>query len=239
MTSAPGNGISIRAGLPMLSSREVFVLDWDGTLFDSMAIKFQSFARVAAEYLAEAGAATTTELAAEIYRANSGKPRREIFSIVGKARGIDLSESDFSIMSDRLTALNFRLLADAPVFADAMALLSHLVLYGRTPCVSSSVPQNELDHFVSRKIPRELRAHFGGVFGSAAGFSKGCAHLKRIMADNDVATERILAIGDDEADYELSTAAGVDCIIVNRADRVFPPRIPTVSALTELCDRIN
>lgn len=237
--AAPGSGIAGRAAFPTLSSRAVFVLDWDGTLFDSMAVKLQSFAQVTATYLANTGANMTTERAAGIYRANSGKPRREIFAIVGKACGADLAEQDFKVMSDRLTTLNYKLLADARVFDDATALLSHLVQHGRTPCISSSVPQHELDHFVSRKVPRELRSAFGGVFGSAPGFGKGPAHLERIMTDNNVVAQSTLAIGDDEADYELGTAAGVDCIIVNRTQRVFAPHIPTVNVLTELCDRIN
>jgi phosphoglycolate phosphatase-like HAD superfamily hydrolase len=225
--------------LPDVSCRKVFVLDWDGTLFDSMAVKLRSFSQVASEYLAQGGAELSVEAAAELYRTHSGRPRREIFAIVARSCGVELSETDLGIMSDRLTSLNYKLLADAAMFDDGLALLACLAAHGKVACISSSVPQNELDHFVALKVPPDLRYGFRSVFGSRPGFGKGPAHLKRLMEDTRVSAERVLVIGDDEADHELSAKAGVDCIVVNRDNRSMPARIPTIQALTELCPRIN
>jgi len=225
--------------LPDVAGRDVFVFDWDGTLFDSMAVKLQSFSRVVTQYLVEAGAAMSPEHATRLYREHSGKPRREIFAIVGRACGVELTETDFRTMSDTLTMLNHGLLAGAALFPDALALLSRLLEHGRTACISSSVPQHELDHFVDLKLPGHLRARLGGVFGSAPGFGKGRAHLDRIMHDHGAGATRILAIGDDQADHALSRAAGIDCILVNRDGRDLPARIPAVRTLDELCKLIK
>lgn len=222
-----------------LAARTVFVLDWDGTLFDSMAIKLESFAHVVSTRLRSLGAGVAPEEAKAIYQGHSGKPRRELFTIVAHTHGIQLKDTDMDSMSEQLTELNHAVLAGAHLFDDTIPLLERLLLLGRTPYVSSSVPQVELDHFTSLKLPSELLASLGGVFGSQSGFGKGPQHLSRIMEIESRSAANLIMIGDDEADFSLSTAAGVDCILVNRTNREIPAGIPAIPNLIALCEQLT
>lgn len=223
-----------------LNKKTVFVFDWDGTIFDSMSAKLKSFSAVVSKYFAELGNPVDPDFVATIYREHSGKPRSEIFLEVAKAAVLQLEQSDIDAMSKRLFLLNRTVLAEAKLFPDAHRLLS--VLAGRDVglFLSSSVPQAELDYFVRMALPENLRLRFSGVFGSREGCSKGRDHIARINACSGVPSDKILVVGDDEADFILSKAAGVSCVLVDRDGRWFDRFSPNVvKNLDELCNLLN
>ena len=223
-----------------INTKKVIVFDWDGTLFDSMAGKVKSFSAVVSMYFSEMGKPISSDFSADIYLRNSGKPRAEIFLEVAKEANFHLEQYGIDEMSSRLFLLNRTVLAEESLFPDALRLLntlanSDLVLY-----ISSSVPQAELDYFVSNALPKNLRLRFSGVFGSGKSLTKGPEHIARISMDSGNSLDKILVIGDDEADFTLSKQAGVDCILVDRDGRFFdsfPQNF--VNNLDELCNILN
>ncbi|HYG89076.1 MAG TPA: HAD family hydrolase [Azospirillum sp.] len=202
-------------------NRQVLVFDWDGTLFDSMALKTQSFAEVLSEDLAKrcGPAAPSRERVAALYRALSGRPRAEIFDGVAATAGVTLGAADKAALSDRLFVRNRVLLPSSSLFPDAERLLERLQGTAYRLFMSSSVPQAELEHFFTAKLPEAWRQRFDGVFGSAPGFGKGPGHIEAIRRQTGVALANILVFGDDEADHALSTQAGVDCVLIDREGR--------------------
>lgn len=216
-----GAGLDARFPQDFFKNRQVLVFDWDGTLFDSMALKTQSFAEVLSEGLAErcGPVAPDRDRVAALYRALSGRPRAEIFDGVAATAGVTLSAADKAELSDRLFARNRALLPSSPLFPDAERLLERLQGTAHRLFMSSSVPQAELEHFFAAKLPEPWRRRFDGVFGSAPGFGKGPGHLDAIRRQTGVAPTGILVFGDDEADHTLSAQAGVECVLVNREGR--------------------
>lgn len=223
-----------------LNKKRAFVFDWDGTIFDSMTAKHRSFSAVVSEYFEELGNPVDPDFVAAIYREHSGKPRAEIFLEAAKAAVLTLDQSDVDEMSKRLFLLNQSALAEANIFPDAYRFLSVLADRGVGLFISSSVPQAELDYFVRLALPENLRLRFSGVFGSREGCSKGREHMALISACAGVPLDMVIVVGDDEADYILSQAAGVSCVLVDRDGRWFDRRFPNVvKNLDELCNLLN
>lgn len=208
----------------VIARKSVFVFDWDGTLFDSMAAKVGTFGRVVAAALSRHGRAVPVADVEALYVRHSGLPRAEIFAIAATDAGIAFSDTTIQAMSEDLYALNHDVLARAPLFDDGVRLLDAVLARGLSAFISSSVPQAELDHFVGLKLPPAIRRRLGGVFGSRSGFGKGPGHLSAVLKACACKPEDILVIGDDTADDRLSAAAGIDCIVIDRdrhsADKV-------------------
>lgn len=206
-------------------AKRVFIFDWDGTLFDSMSAKTESFSTVISNHLP-----CGKDEAAAHYRRLSGHPRREIFAAVAKACGTTLAPETIEAMSGELTALNLEALKQAPLFDDALSLLHALQQMNKSIFISSSVPQDELQTLVAAKLPVIPKA----VFGSSPGFSKGKEHIARIRAQSNADALECIVIGDDRADAELSQAAGVDAVIVDREGRFESASFARISSLQEV-----
>jgi len=220
-----------------LRHKLVFVFDWDGTLFDSMAAKTVSFAGVVRDWLSERGVSMALRDVAQLYRRYSGEPRRVIFQKIAQGAGLDVSHADFDAMSEALFERNRAALDGAALFDDALPCLEALLKRDRVICLSSSVPQAELSYFVDRKVPAGLRARFVEVLGSQPDLAKGRGHLARIGAATGAAVQGMLVVGDDVADRELSAEAGIDSILVDR-DGHLPVGMPHISSLNELSGRL-
>ena len=82
--------------------------------------------------------------------------------------------------------------------------------------ISSSVPQSELEYFLKMALPKNILNRIKKVLGSGNACNKGLEHLSEISASSSIQFENLIVIGDDEADFELSKLAGVDCILVDR-----------------------
>lgn len=222
------------AHLPQgLQHKQVFIFDWDGTLFDSMAAKTVSFAGVVSDWLSERGVPMALEDVAQLYRRYSGEPRRAIMQKIANGAGLEFGQADFNALSEALFERNRAALDGAPLFGDALPCLEALLLRDRALCLSSSVPQAELSYFVERKVPAGMRARFVEVLGSQPELAKGRGHLARLGAATGAAPAGMIVVGDDIADRELSAEAGIDSILVDR-DGHLPAGTPHISSLTEL-----
>jgi phosphoglycolate phosphatase-like HAD superfamily hydrolase len=222
-----------------LQRKSVFVFDWDGTLFDSMEGKTHSFSLVVSNYLKKKNKHIEPYSVATLYRFHSGKPRSEIFREIAKVAGLQLDQTDIDEMSKLLFEYNRTVLAKAVLFSDALRFLDSLVSRDVKLFISSSVPQTELDYFVSAVLPDSLLSQFSGVLGSSNGCSKGSDHIDIIRTQTCALRENIIVIGDDEADYVLSKAAGVTCVLVDRDGKFDDSFLNIVKNLDELCTLLN
>lgn len=213
--------------------KRALVFDWDGTLFDSMEAKVKSFGEILSDTLSPLNPDATPEAMQAVYRANSGRPRRAIFSTAAKTSGVALDEAVCKRMSERLTDKNRRRLADAALFPDARAFLERLCVGDQRIFISSSVPQDELLGLVASACPEHIKVRLSGVFGSEPGFSKGPQHIDRILDEVGCSRSEALVFGDDIADGELAAAAGVDCILLRRSP-IAADELPSISSFDEL-----
>jgi phosphoglycolate phosphatase-like HAD superfamily hydrolase len=156
-----------------------------------------------------------------------------IFQKIARDAGTQASDGDCEAMSAALFARNRTALEDAPLFNDALPCLEALLGADKTLCLSSSVPQAELSHFVERKLSDGIRARLPAILGSQQGLAKGPGHLGAIRAKTGAGAAEVLVIGDDVADRELSDQAGIESVLVDR-DGHLPPHTPHISSLNEI-----
>lgn len=201
--------------LPNLTAKNIYVCDWDGTLFHSMPAKTESFGKVLASMVPSLSEADGQA----VYRRLSGIPRREIFITVLAENGMKMDDEALDGMSQKLTKMNKVALEKACLFFDALPFLEALLALGKTVYLSSSVPQEELSYFANRKIAPELLAGISGIFGSQLGFTKGRLHVARILEQTGRSHAECVMIGDDLADIELAEDSAIDSVLVDRENR--------------------
>jgi phosphoglycolate phosphatase-like HAD superfamily hydrolase len=220
----------------IVRGKEAFVFDWDGTLFDSMEGKTISFSTVVSTHFAELSKQIKPELVAAIYRSHSGKPRNEIFLECGKEVKLKINQASIDEMSARLFVNNRDTLSTSNLFSDALRLLKFLMSKDIEIYISSSVPQSELEYFLKMVLPENIHTQIKIALGSSNGCNKGRGHLCKISESSGIQFENLIVIGDDEADFELSKLAGVNCILVDRIGGRFDARFPNViKSMDELC----
>jgi phosphoglycolate phosphatase-like HAD superfamily hydrolase len=230
-----------------LAGKKTFAFDWDGTLFDSMPVKWRTFSETLAPYLAPLLRTSSPELVTELqarYQALSGAPRREIVETISSERGLAPDAVDFDHFSSRLSEVNRRELARAELFADGLALLERLTTEGRSVYISSSVPQAELSALVQARLPAALARRLRGVFGTDGAFTKGPPHVARMLRETGVEPAEFLFFGDDPADARLCRLAGVDCVLVDRRGRLAgvetgAPTVPDFGALSRESNEVD
>jgi len=212
----------------LLKSKSVYVFDWDGTIFDSMRVKSNNFASA---FLWSVPISTHPEDKKDLenhYRYLSGRPREEIFYKVLTILSIVPEPYLFERFNSMFEKLNMTNLITAPVFPDALELMNELIKHNKKIYISSSVPPCELQKIVKATFPGSIRQHISKVLGSKDSFSKGVAHIDFIKNESNVDPQQIIVFGDDIADFELSTEAGVDCVLVNRLGSNNQQTVPIV-----------
>lgn len=222
-----------------LKSKKVFVFDWDGTVLDSMPMKSQNFVQAFKSVIPEIVKQHLTNKVAELYLRLSGHPRKYIYFEILNLLNLEITQISYDQFNAAFEVLNKRNLIHANLFPDATELLRALI-DGNCPIfISSSVPQNELVDLVDAILPNLIRQNVSAVLGSIDGFSKGKNHLQWIMNETGATNAQLLVIGDDVADYELSFAAGVDSILVDRQGTLRESKINAVSDLYQIRDLLR
>jgi phosphoglycolate phosphatase-like HAD superfamily hydrolase len=196
--------------------KKVLMFDWDGTLFDSMPIKYKVFGDVVAAYLSSRNHNIIPPHVRDIYKQNSSEPLVDAFNKVAKHYGMMLSKQDIDNMSGLLAKRNETALLEAELFPDATMLLTALKATPYKIYISSSVSKEELYPLVKRNIPAHILARISDIFGNEAGFSKGKGHVENILRQEQCKPEACTMFDDDEAELVLSKNAGVDCRLVDR-----------------------
>ena len=151
------------------------VLDWDGTVVDTLHDKARNAAQVLSAALGAPAAAVEAA-----YLRHSGVARRVLFDhIASDTTGRPLSDPEFDRLSAEFTSINVASLVSAALQPGAEVALRALALGGVRLAVSSSAPAEDLDPRVEGS---GLRPLFDLVLASRPGFSKGPEHLASLSA---------------------------------------------------------
>ena len=224
-----------------LKNKEVFIFDWDGTIIDSMDIKIRNFIETLSKLIDfKINDYEFIRKVKSLYEKYSGLPRETLFeNILGEAniKGNIIKYSNFNRDFSRLNKTN---LLKAKIFKDTKSFLSLLIKNRKNIFISSSVPQEELLFFTSKKLNIDLRQNIKGILGTKNNFSKGNSHFEFIENNTGYKRGRFLFIGDDLYDYKLSMDAEVDFILINRKLKKFSiSNIFEINSFNELEGLIN
>lgn len=182
---------------------KAFLLDWDGTLIDSLPIKIANAEELFNNELAFAKADVRVS-----YTKHSGVPRRTLFDrIAFDCRGRNLTDAEFGPLSEAFTDLNTsRIASQGKLKPRTMSALISLKRSGRLLFVSTSAAPEEImllsEHFGIRSLCE-------GVFGSRPGFSKGSEHADHVRKICGLSVEELAGIGDDIEDIRLFNQAKI------------------------------
>lgn len=182
---------------------KALLIDWDGTLVDSLPIKISNAARLFSERFGVA----EQEVRAS-YARHSGVPRRTLFDRIGiDCRGQNLTNMEFASLSSAFTEANQRSISErGSLRTGALDTLSRLHDAGVLLYLSTSAAQEEID---------PLARHFGlngfchGIYGSRPSFSKGPDHAREVIELHGLSRGEVAGIGDDLADMGLFREAGI------------------------------
>jgi len=201
--------------------KSVYVFDWDGTILESMQIKFYNFSTVLYELHKDStdNIDYTVGNILHLYQKFSGIPRIEIYKKILDIYSIEYKKKEYDSFSRELSLNNKEALLKANVYEDAVLFLQKVLDKNKTIYISSSVPQEELSFLVKNRLSKILQENISGVFGSRDGFSKGKEHFDEIINIENVAKEEIMFFGDDLMDFNLAQEAGVDFLLVNRDNK--------------------
>lgn len=201
----------------MLHKKKVLMFDWDGTLFDSAAIKEKTFSEVIYSYLSSRNHDIIPKHVGEIYRKHSGDKLVDLFQRICKHYNLVLlSEQDINNMTSMITKKNETALLDAQLFPDAVMLLTALKATPFKIYISASVPKEELYPLAKRNIPPTVLPRVSDIFGNDPGFTKMKDHVANIMRQEQCGADACLMFSDDESDMQLSKDTGVDSVLIDR-----------------------
>ncbi len=205
-----------------LKNKEIFIFDWDGTIIDSMDIKVENFIETITKLIGfGVNDCMFRSRIKFLYEKYSGLPRKTLFENILREVDVNSSIIKYSNFNKNFSILNKINLLKAEIFKDARSFLDLLVKNKKDIFISSSMPQEELIFFTSKKLNKDLRQNIKGVFGTENNFTKGKSHFKSIENNTGCRSEKFLFIGDDLYDYKLSRDAEVDFILINRTSKKY------------------
>lgn len=178
------------------------ILDFDGVLVESNAVKTAAFAQLYAGYPRYADAMMAYHLA------NISLPRREKFqhaasTLMGLPQGSNEAKEIVDAMAARFSVLVVDGVVNCPEVAGASRFLRHF--FKTVPLfITSNTPQAELADILRR---RGLRHLFTEVFGNPPVPKK--AAIQRILSHRQLAPEQVVFVGDAPSDHEAAVATGL------------------------------
>lgn len=185
---------------------KAFLIDWDGTLVDSLPIKISN----AAELFAQMFGAGKGEVQTS-YTKYSGVPRRQLFDLIAAdCIGRRLSELEFGRASSRFTALNReRISTGAELRPGCVDALSRLTERGRLVFISTATAQEEIDPLA---MGFGVAVYCTEIMGSRPGFTKGPVHADHVASRYNLLKSEMAGIGDDKQDMRLFREAGITAV---------------------------
>jgi phosphoglycolate phosphatase-like HAD superfamily hydrolase len=183
-----------------------FLIDWDGTLIDSLPIKVANAAELFADRFS-----VDEENVKAAYARHSGIPRRELFDRIAEdCIGGPLSDPVYEEISEAFTNLNRnRIAARAHLRDGTLEALEELSQKGRLLFISTATAQEEIDSLADAFGVASLCSE---VMGSRPGFAKGPTHAAHVASHYDLQTTEMAGIGDDVHDMKLFALAGIMAI---------------------------
>ena len=185
---------------------KVFLVDWDGTLVDSLPIKISNAGELFQRRLGVDSAKVEAS-----YSRHSGVPRRDLFDLIATdCRGEPLSDPEFESLSAEFTATNrTEIAARAKLRPGSTEALAKLGNNGRRVFISTASAQDEIDHLADAF---GVARYCTEVMGSRPGFSKGPIHAGHVRTEYGVTADEMMGIGDDLQDIRLFREAGITAV---------------------------
>jgi len=194
-----------------LKEKTLFLLDFDGTLLHSNAIKRDAF------FETVAGHGDAVERLRHILAQPDAGDRYDVFARLAQS----VPGLDAAALAAQYGAVCERLIARAPEVNGASAMLAAIRRHGSRAVVNSATPQEPL---------RAIIAHmpFAGLVDAAFGgpLSKE-TNARQVMAEFVKSARETVVIGDGETDRVYAAALGCDFIAV-RSDGNDFSRVPDI-----------
>lgn len=203
------------------------IFDFDGVILDSVGVKTQAFAQIAAPYGSEA-----VRRMVDFHEANGGISRFNKFEwFAREVLGRSLSVEETREMGRHFEALAFEGVLNAPFIAGALEFLE---TFDRPFFVASGTPETELRTIVER---RELARFFLETHGSPRTKTE---IIKDLLGRYPFRSAEVLFVGDAMTDYRAANECGLPFVGV-AADGVgpFPSGTSVVTDLTTLKDFVS
>lgn len=183
-------------------SHGVIVLDCDGVILDSNSMKTEAFAAVLAAWPSQ-----VVEEFLRFQKANFGRSRYLLFEdFFAKFSDRPAREDEVQMMIDAFAREVSTRYLSVPETLDASAAIAELAKRAPLYVVSGSDQAELVQVFKSRG----LDAHFKDILGSPS--SK--IHNLQAVA-NRHSTERLIFVGDSNADLEAATAVGTEFVFMS------------------------
>ena len=207
-----------------MTAFDVLVLDFDGVVVESVELKDRAFGELFRD--------THPERVEELVRFQSqiaGRSRYERFPLIYEYLGLPFPEGESERLDRRLSELLFDAVASCPFVAGARDAIERwrreVPVY-----VASATPEEEVRRLVDA---RGLASYFKAAYGAPA---RKADNLRRIAAEEECETGRLLFVGDSATDQLAADEAGVAFIGRVADGELSPFREGTivVSDLTEL-----
>lgn len=215
-----------------IENKKIFVFDWDGTLFDSMKIKRDNF--VSSFIHAYSDIDVDKKSVREMYINLSGKPRQELFLELSEKLTLKPAADTYSKFDDFFNLLNLSRLINAKLFPDAEKFILSAYKKGRKIFISSSVPEDELLIITQTILNNIYLDKIEMTMGTTNDHQKGISHIRDICEIAGCDKKDIQFFGDDFEDYKLSEEAGVECIVVDRENKLLNYKLPTINSFNDI-----
>lgn len=205
-----------------MTSPQVIVFDFDGTLVDSNAIKRTSYYEVLADIPGH-----REKIDAILDRPDSGD-RHDVFKAF--CRAADLPDSACADLVARYSDVTERAITECPAMPGALETVARFAETALKMFVSSGTPRDALDAILRRRGMRDL---FIDVYGMPWPKERSLEHIRdRTGASWD----EILVVGDGLADSDSANAFGCPFVPVFAypADRAIDPILTDLRALAPI-----
>lgn len=211
-----------------VSKYQHIVWDWNGTLLDDLDLVYS----VLLEQLARAGLPPCDR---ETYRRAFRMPIHQFYIDMGFNPAVhDIAESNryFHRQYEQ------RLIEEAALYPEVPATLQQISASGRSQCIVSAHPHQELEAVVHRLgIRDQFESIHGHLDSSTQGVSKA-TQAAQWMKESGRAAREVVWIGDTYHDAEIAQALGIDCVLVahgHQSGEVLRTYdVPVVDSLSEL-----
>ena len=210
---------------------DTIVWDWNGTLFDDLAISID----VNNTLLAQENLPTLPDI--DAYRAVFRFPVIDCYIDLG----FDFSKTPFAVLADRYVETYNAHRHLVQLTPGAVEALEAVQARGIRQVVLSAGKQDQL---MEQMSPFPILHYFSEI----QGVSDHYGHSKRDLAVNWMAArgldpQRTLFIGDTVHDFEVASACGADCILVTTGhqceERLRATGKPVIRALSEVSDYLG
>ena len=213
---------------------EWIIWDWNGTILDDAGV----CRTIADTMLAERGIPTLPDM--DAYRAVFGFPIKSYYEKMGYRFGP--GDEPYESVADEFVVLYDRLFRTAVLRPGIVPFLDRLKAAGYRQVLLSATRYDKL---------MEQVAAFGDVgdrFEQKLGLTDHYAFSKAALArafieSRGVSRERALFIGDTDHDYEVSSAVGCPCVLLEGGhqsrERLLKMGVPVLRDLSELGDYLD